>query len=91
MDRTPVFVGQRDDGGALDAGKHLYYVVDLRLGGVHHDIFLVCGRLYSLKTEQHLVEHLALLIAQVAVGYEQSLALHDNLNLAQVVAYEGAA
>ena len=78
MDRTPVFVGQWNDGRTLDARKHLYDVVNLCLGGVHHDIFLVCGRLNSLKTEQHLVKHLALLLAQVAVGYEQSLALHDS-------------
>ena len=53
---APLLVGQRDNRGTLQSGKHVDDFLQTGLGSIHADIFLVLGILHSLEAEQHLIE-----------------------------------
>ena len=91
MNRAPLVVGQRDDGGTLQTRQHIDDLLQTSLGGIHANVLLVLSIFHSLETEEHLVEDHAFVGRELLVADEQSLAPHDNFHLAQIVADEGRA
>ena len=91
MYACPSLSGKRQNCWCLDARQYGADFLHLLCWCVHQHILLVVSHQYRLYAEQELVQRSLLLRCQFLVAYEQSLALHHYLHLAQFVAYEGRA
>ena len=89
MYRAPSFLRQRHHGGALHTGKYIDNLLQLLLGGIHQDIFLVFGHLHGIHAEKQFVQDFLLFGRHVLVANEQCFRLHHYLDLFQAVAHQG--
>ena len=89
MDGVPAGRGEWHDGGALGSRQDGDDLVEALGGHVHQHIFLVLSGLDGFDAEEEVVEDGPLLGRESLVGDEQCLAVHGDLDLAEVVAHEG--
>ena len=88
MNRAPAFLCQRHYGGALYAGEFGNYLTEAVVRNIHHNVFFTLGGLDCIKAEQQFLKNGFFLSIQIGVANKESLGLHYNLYLTQVVAYQ---
>ena len=91
MDTAPFIISQWDDCRTLDTRQDIRDFLHLRLWCIHHHILLVLSRTHSFETEQHFVQNLMLLFIHIPITNKQSLALHHDFHLCQIIANKGRA